>query len=97
MGRDPNQVGQGHARNLADSGLMGEYLAGLPYQSRIMSLSEDDWTRMSVGEQQAIIDDASSKIRLYQRFHDDSDRWIALNQGDDPGDWVYPVPLDALP
>jgi serine/threonine-protein kinase PpkA len=97
MGRDPNQVGQGQARNLADSGLMGEYLEGLPYQSRIMSLSEDDWARMSVGEQQAIIDDASSKIRLYQRFHDDSDRWIALNQGDDPGDWVYPVPLDALP
>ncbi|ANK81454.1 MAG: serine/threonine protein kinase [Rhizobiales bacterium NRL2] len=97
MGRDPNRVGQGETRNLADSGLMGEYLEGLPYQSRIMSLTEDDWQRMSVGEQQAIIDDVNSKVRLYQRFHDDSDRWIALNDGDDPGDWVYPVPLDALP
>ena len=97
MGRDPNRVGQGEARNLAETGLMGEYLEGLPYQSRIMSLTEDDWQRMSVGEQQAIIDDVASKIRLYQRFHDDSDRWIALNEGDAPGDWVYPVPLDALP
>jgi hypothetical protein len=97
IGRDPNQVGQGAARNLAETGLIGEYLEGLPYQSRIMSLTEDDWIRMSVGEQQSIIDDVNSKIRLYQRFHDDSDRWIALNQGDDPGDWVYPVPLDALP
>lgn len=97
MGRDPNAVGQGDAKNLADTGLMGEYLEGLPYKSRIMTLTEDDWTRMGVAEQQALIDDVASKIRLYQRFHDDSDRWIALNEGDDPGDWVYPVPLDALP
>lgn len=97
MGRDPNTVGQGDVRNLADTGLMGEYLDGLPYKSRIMTLTEDDWIRMGVAEQQALIDDVSSKIRLYQRFHDDSDRWIALNEGDDPGDWVYPVPLDALP
>jgi serine/threonine-protein kinase PpkA len=97
MGRDPNTVGQGDVKNLADTGLMGEYLDGLPYQSRIMTLTDDDWTRMGVAEQQAMIDDVASKIRLYQRFHDDSDRWIALNDGDDPGDWVYPVPLDALP
>lgn len=97
MGRDPNTVGQGQAKNLAETGLMGEYLDGLPYQSRIMTLTDDDWTRMGVAEQQAMIDDVASKIRLYQRFHDDSDRWIALNEGDDPGDWVYPVPLDALP
>ena len=97
MSRDPSQVGQGIAKNLADTGLMGEYLEGLPYQSRIMSITEDDWVRMSIGNQQEIIDDVSSKIRLYQRFHDDADRWIALNEGDDPGDWVYPVPLDALP
>ena len=97
MSRDPNRVGQGEAKNLANAGLMGEYLEGLPYQSRIMSITEDDWMRMSIGDQQEIIDDVSSKIRLYQRFHDDADRWLALNEGDDPGDRVYPVPLDALP
>lgn len=97
MSRDPNRVGQGEAKNLANAGLMGEYLEGLPYQSRIMSITEDDWVRMSIGDQQEIIDDVNSKIRLYQRFHDDADRWLALNEGDDPGDWVYPVPLDALP
>ena len=97
MSRDPNKVGQGDAKNLANAGLMGEYLEGLPYQSRIMSIAEDDWARMSIGDQQEIIDDVGSKVRLYQRFHDDTDRWIALSEGDDPGDWVYPVPLDALP
>ena len=76
---------------------MGEYVEGLPYQSNLMSLTEDDWTRMGVGEQQAIIDAVYSKIRLYQRFHDDAARWIELNKGDEPGDWVYPVPIDVLP
>ena len=97
MGRDPSRVGQGETRNLEASGLMGEYLDGLPYQSNLMSLTMDDWARMGVGEQQAIIDGVYSKIRLYQRFHDDSARWIALNEGAEPGDWVYPVPIDVLP
>ncbi|MEO0360296.1 MAG: VWA domain-containing protein, partial [Pseudomonadota bacterium] len=74
-----------------------EYLEGLPYQSRLMGLTEDDWIAMSVGDQQAIIDEAYAAIRLYQSFHDNADRWIALNETDDPGDHVYPVPLEALP
>ena len=97
IGRDPSRVGQGEAKNLEATGLMGEYLDGLPYQSNLMSLTEDDGVQMGVGEQQAIIDGVYSKVRLYQRFHDDADRWIELNEGDDPGDWVYPVPIDVMP
>ena len=96
-GRDPNQIGQGAARNMEESGLIGEYLEGLPYQSRLMGLTEDDWIAMGVGDQQAIIDEAYANIRLYQSFHDDSARWIALNEGAAPGDHVYPVPLEVLP
>ena len=97
MGRDPNRVGQGAARDLASTGLMGEYLEGLPYRSRLMAMSEDDWIRMGVSEQQEIIDDARSKVELYQRFHDDVHRWIELHPGSPPDEHVYPVPLDSLP
>lgn len=97
MGRDPGRVGQGTARNLEQAGLMGEYLDGLPYQSRLMALDEDSWSRMGVGEQQAVIDDIKSKVALYQRFHDDVDRWVRLADGADAGDAVYPVPIDSLP
>lgn len=97
MGRDPGRIGQGQVRNLQEAGLMGEYLEGLPYQSKLMSLDEDSWSRMSVGEQQAVIDEIKSKIALYQRFHDDVDRWVALAEGAGPGDRVYPVPIDSLP
>jgi hypothetical protein len=97
MSRDPNRVGQANARNLEDIGLMGEYLEGLPYQSKIMGLDQDTWTRMGVGQQQALIDEVKSKIALYQRFHDDVDRWVQLNPEGAAGDAVYPIPLDVLP
>jgi len=97
MGRDPGKIGQGQVKNLEQAGLMGEYLDGLPYQSKLMSLDEDSWSRMGVGEQQAVIDDIKSKVALYQRYHDDVDRWVKLADGAGAGDAVYPVPIDSLP
>ena len=97
MSRDPVMVGQGAARNLAGSGLMGEYLDGLPDRTRLMTMTADDWRGMGVTEQQAMIDDARSKVELYQRYHDDQHRWIPLHADAHPDDHVYPVPLDALP
>jgi len=97
MSREANRVGQAGAKNLEDIGLMGEYLEGLPYQSKIMGLDQDSWTRMGVGQQQALIDDVKSKIALYQRFHDDVDRWVQLNPQGAAGDAVYPIPIDTLP
>lgn len=97
MGRDPSRLGQGQAKNLEQAGLMGEYLEGLPYQSQLMSIDFDAWTNMGVGQSQAILDTIKSKIALYQRFHDDVDRWVKLNPAAGDGDRVYPVPIDALP
>lgn len=97
MGRDPGKIGQGQVKNLEQAGLMGEYLDGLPYQSKLMALDEDSWSRMGVGEQQAVIDDIKSKVALYQRYHDDVDRWVKLADGAGAGDAVYPVPIDSLP
>lgn len=97
MGRDPSKLGQGQAKNLEQSGLMGEYLDGLPYQSQLMTMGFDTWSNMGVGQSQAIIDNLKSKIALYQRFHDDVDRWVKLNPGAGDGDRVFPVPIDELP
>jgi hypothetical protein len=97
MSRDPNQVGRSDAASLKELGLMGEYLEGLPYRSRVLALDEATWNRWSIGEQVAFLDDLAARIRLYQRFHDDVDNWVALDDGASPGDAVYPVPLSALP
>ena len=97
MGRDPNQAGNVEVKNLAASGLMGEYLDGLPFLSPLMTITEDDWLRMGVTEQQEFIDGTWSKIDFYQRTHDNADAWIPLHDDDHPDDYVYPVPLARLP
>jgi hypothetical protein len=87
----------GGAKNLAETGLIGEYLEGLPYKSEVLTMSQDLWLSWSIGEQQAFIDRLKSKIRLYEEFHNNVDNWVALDGGSLSGESVYPVPLEALP
>lgn len=97
LGRDPNAINNPNATKLADLGLMGEYLDDLPYRSKVLDIDQQTWSSWSIGQQQAFLDEINRKLRLYQIYHDDVDRWVALDDGADPGEAVYPVPLDALP
>jgi len=96
ISRDPSQFSRKPYQNLGQLGLIGEFLDDLPYRSSIMRLTEEDWYRMSVGEQQALIDDLKSKFKRYQQYHDDVDNWISFG-ATDPGDTVYRVPLSMMP
>jgi len=93
--RDPAAVKS--PTKLADLGLLGEYLDDLPYRSRILSITQQDWSSWGFSAQQEFLDSISRRLRLYQIYHDDVDRWVALDGGADPGEAVYPVPLEALP
>lgn len=96
ISRDPYQFSKRPNQDLGQLGLLGEFLDDLPYRSNIMRLTEEDWYRMSVGEQQALVDDLKSKIKRYQQYHDDVDNWISFGVTD-PGDTVYRVPLSMMP
>jgi len=97
MSRAPEQMGQAEATTLAETGILGEYLAGLPYQSKVLTITPDLWLDMSVGDQENLLAELGAKLKLYQKFHDDTDKWVVLDSGATPGERVYPVPLDALP
>ena len=46
----------------------------------------------------AAIAELEAKARLYERFHNDASLWVQLGgPGGNPGDAVYPIPIDALP
>jgi serine/threonine-protein kinase PpkA len=94
-GRDPNKIRLG--RTLGKSGLMPEYLLGLPYKSRIMSLTTQMWSSWSTDQQQSFLQEIDAKIKAYQAYHDDTRLWIPLHKGDDPKDQVMALDLDALP
>ena len=96
ISRDPTQFSLKPNQNLGQLGLLGEFLDDLPYRSNIMRLTEEDWYRMSVGEQQALVDDIKSKVRRYQQYNNDVSNWVSFGSTD-PGGSVYRVPLSMMP
>lgn len=92
--RDPNAPTNG--KTLAELGVLGEFLEGLPYKSAIMDLTEEDWYRKSVGEQTAFINRLKSKITLYGEYEGDKQQWegFGINNANER---VCRIPLDMLP
>lgn len=97
MSNDPSFLNQKNSTGLAKSGAMGEYLSDLPYQSEVLNLDEETWKSWSGLEQEKFIRSLSSKLRHYERFNADVDRWVSLSPDADAREKVYPVPLEMLP
>jgi hypothetical protein len=95
MARDPNQIR--NAKTMADTGLVPEFLVGLPYKSRVMVMDNQIWASWSVDEQDEFLNEVDAKIQAYTAIHDNPQGWIELNKGDDPDEHVYPISLELLP
>lgn len=96
LSNDPNRFSQQPGANLGQLGVLGEFLEGLPYKSDILMLTEEDWYNMSVGEQTNFINRLKSRIARYEEYDKDRANWESFG-ATNPGDWVYRVPLSALP
>ncbi len=93
--RDPNSpMPQG--QNLSQLGVLSEFLEGLPYKSDIMLLREEDWYRMSIGQQTTFINRLKSRLARYEEYDKDRSHWESFGASN-PGDWMYRVPLTMLP
>jgi len=86
-----------NAKSLADTDLVPEFMADLPYKSQIMSMSNELWSNWSLDQQEEFLNQVDAKIKLYVAIHDEPKGWIALHKGDDPDEHVYPLSLTALP
>jgi len=95
IARDPNMVRQ--AKQMADTGLVPEFLEGLPYQSQLMAMTNELWGSWGADEQNEFIEALYTKVEAYKKIHDTSDGWIPLNKGVDEDQKVYPLSLDLLP
>lgn len=92
---DPTQVR--NASTLAQTGLIPDFLQGLPYRSAIMDMTNESWRAMSPDAQDQFLRNIDSKLRFYQAVHDNAQKWQSLNDGDDRDNWVAAVPLEQLP
>jgi serine/threonine-protein kinase PpkA len=86
---------QGKLEDIADSKLLPTYLRLLPYQSAVMSLTEQAWLDKGPSGQQEFIADLDSRLLAYRELNA-SNKWVDLGAGDN-GLQVYPVPLSLLP
>ncbi len=79
------------------SGAFGDYLADLPYQSDIGRITQAEWIDMGAGQRRETVNALEAKLRLYEEYNRQSALWVSLDGGRDPGEALYPVPLDHLP
>lgn len=91
----PDQIR--NARNLAATGLLPDFLEGLPYESRLMKMDPATWNTLSIDSQNEILEQVRAKITFYENTLKDTSRWVAFNTGDDEDDKVAGVPLEQLP
>lgn len=98
MSRSPDKVARRAETTLAQATAISEYIEDLPYRSRIMTITEDDWLDMSFSEQAALINDLYDKINRYERYNAATDLWVDyLGTGAMAQNLLYPLPLDDLP
>ena len=96
MATDPNQRAAGQFDNLAESGLLPDYLSVLPYHSQILQLNRDLWLDWGFTGQQEFITWLEHKIEIYRAIDQDVRNWVDLG-ANEPGLEVYPIPLAYLP
>ena len=98
MSRTPGKVSRRGSETLAQAAAIDEYIEDLPYKSRIMAITEDDWIRMSISEQQTIVNELYEKMERYRRYNEATDSWVDfMGAGGRADQLVYPIPLDDLP
>jgi serine/threonine-protein kinase PpkA len=95
MARDPQHLVRAGFTTLG--GALGEYLEGLPYQSEITGLTQEDWESLSPSRERELIDSLESKIVALDKIHNESRRWVAPYPGAPDGEYVTTVPLSVMP
>ena len=74
-----------------------DFLTGLPYKSKIMGMTKDDWREMGADRANQYRNEIVSKVQYYAEIYRDGTKWQKLNANADSGEYVTPIPIDMLP
>lgn len=94
-GRDPGRIKD--SRTLMESNHFPDFLHGLPYKSKIMGMTGDDWREMGADRANQYRNEIVSKVSYYAEIYKDGTKWQKLNEKSDSGEYVTPIPIDMLP
>jgi serine/threonine-protein kinase PpkA len=90
--RQPDKIG-----TLSDTGLLPQFILGLPYRSRVLDLTNEKWAAENATWQEKFLHDIESMISYYDSLLKDPTRWISLSSNAADDEKVTPVPLEQLP
>jgi len=94
-GRDPERLSE--AASLMESRYFADFLTGLPYKSKVMVMTRDDWRELGADRANQLANEMKSKVKYYTEVYTDASKWQRLNENDDSGDFVAPILIDMLP
>jgi serine/threonine-protein kinase PpkA len=94
-GRDPERLGE--AASLMESRYFADFLTGLPYKSKVMAMTRDDWRELGADRASQLANEMKSKVKYYTEVYTDASKWNRLNDSADSGAFVAPILIDMLP
>jgi serine/threonine-protein kinase PpkA len=95
---DPGKLaGRTAIRSLGDVGGVGQILERLPYRSKFLTITPQEWGTMSLGAQQDFLAELQAKLAYYKTLHDQPDMWVAVSPDSSGGERLFPMELDRLP
>lgn len=80
--------------NLSD--VLPQYLNDLPYVSKLLRMSAEEWDSFPPQTQKEFVDDVRAKVRGYREVAESQRNWYRLTDREG-GEDVYPLPLALLP
>lgn len=80
-----------------DQEFLPNWISSLPYKSRVMAMSPDEFANLKVNERRQFIARLESKLNAYDEIAGNVDRWLKLDENDDSLQEVVALPLTLLP
>ncbi|MWD30149.1 VWA domain-containing protein [Aquicoccus sp. SCR17] len=93
MAQDPKMVIDAGSDTLGGA---LEFLEDLPYQSQLMSMTEQRWSESAM-RRRTILDTMRQKLAQYRKWLLDPTVWTALSEDAPDGEYVFAMPFDVLP
>ena len=78
------------------SDILPQYLNDLPYASKLLRITAEEWDSLPPQTQKEFVDDVRAKVRGYREVAESQRNWYRLTDRDG-GENVYPLPLAMLP
>lgn len=94
-GRDPGRLAE--AEDLRRGGYFSDLITGLPYNSKILGMSREEWSSLGSDKESDLIKEFQSKLRYYRELDSNATQWTQLGEQDTPEDYVCPVLIEMLP